>query len=175
MAEFTPERIERAKLFLSRVSVESPDALRARLEETRRNWFGELDGLSAAQQDFKPAPDKWSIREVNLHMTHAMDRVSGLIALLASGTTPQAPTPRMGVVPDDPGAWEKVEQGIRAAFESAKATMTALEGAPNLDTRFPHPIFGPLNCRDWAAFHVLHANVHVDQMKRNKKDDSFPN
>jgi hypothetical protein len=49
------------------------------LETTRKNILEATKGLSEAQWNFKPAPDRWSVAEVMEHIAAAEDMLFGLV------------------------------------------------------------------------------------------------
>src|SRR5579859_2033785 len=59
----------------------SSDVDRARLylQQTQNEVVGATKGLTAAQWNFKPAPDRWSIAEIVEHMVLAQDLILGPI------------------------------------------------------------------------------------------------
>ena len=59
-------------------------------------------------------------------------------------------------------------------FEETLRLIGALRGSENLGKTFPHPVFGPLNMKQWLAFHGLHALDHIHQIERIKNDGAYP-
>lgn len=59
----------------------SPEIERAQkyIEQARIGVIGATIGLSTAQWDFKPAPDRWSIRENLEHIVIVQELVSGIV------------------------------------------------------------------------------------------------
>ena len=51
----------------------------AYLEKTKNGVVDATKGLSDAQWNFKPAPDRWSIAEVVEHLAAAEDMIRGLV------------------------------------------------------------------------------------------------
>ena len=37
---------------------------------------------------------------------------------------------------------------------------------PYLEEKVPHPFFGPLNCKEWAAFQRVHDEDHVQHAQK---------
>src|SRR5215467_2456950 len=52
----------------------------AYLETSKKGVLAATKGLSEAQWNFKPAPDKWSVAECMEHIAAAEDFIRGLIA-----------------------------------------------------------------------------------------------
>ena len=57
---------------------------------------------------------------------------------------------------------------------TAAASRAQLAGSESLAESFPHPIFGPLNLKEWIAFHRIHAFDHIQQIERLKADPAYP-
>lgn len=55
------------------------DHARLYLQQTQSEVVGATKGLTAAQWNFKPAPDRWSIAEIVEHMVLAQDLILGPI------------------------------------------------------------------------------------------------
>src|ERR1700674_3935513 len=49
------------------------------LETTKKNVLEATKGLSEAQWNFKPAPDRWSVAQVMEHIAAAEDFIRGLV------------------------------------------------------------------------------------------------
>src|SRR5260370_2747130 len=49
------------------------------LESTKKNVLEATKGLSEAQWNFKPAPDRWSVAQVMEHIAAAEDFIRGLV------------------------------------------------------------------------------------------------
>lgn len=61
-SSLTPSELEHARLYL---------------QQTQNEVLGATKGLSPAQWNFKPAPDRWSVAEIVEHMVLAQDFVLG--------------------------------------------------------------------------------------------------
>src|SRR5260370_3434196 len=68
------------------------DHARLYLQQTQSLVVGATKGLSKAQWDFKPAPDRWSIAEIVEHMAVAQDFILGPVREQLA----KAPAPREG-------------------------------------------------------------------------------
>lgn len=163
------DRLARARAYIAEHKDDAPDRLAAAMRDTGQRYLDEVTGLSDAELDFSPGEGQWSVRQTCLHVDHAIGRVAGLIPLLAEGTVPDLPTPKPGVLSEDPGDFEEVIGMLKTSFERAADASKSLEGTPDLAALFEHPFFGPLNCREWMAFNVMHLEVHIRQVQRIKK------
>ena len=63
---------------------------------------------------------------------------------------------------------------IVGALEESRMLAVALQKSDNLDKSFPHPIFGPLNLKEWLAFHRIHSMDHIQQIDKIKADPAYP-
>jgi hypothetical protein len=59
-------------------------------------------------------------------------------------------------------------------FEKTVELIGALRSSENPGATFPHPVFGPLNAKEWLAFHQGHAMDHIQQIERIKADGGYP-
>ena len=134
----------------------------ADLVRTSQERFIELaaavpDAISAKQ----PAQGEWSMRELIRHVIGAESLVASLIHDLARGIE----TPRDGglgmTIPDDGRPYASFIEQLRATNAATLAAINDLPPEPNLALKAPHPFFGPLNCREWAAFQRVHDEDHV--------------
>jgi hypothetical protein len=71
----TPAHLDRARMFL---------------QQTQSGIEGAMKGLSEAQWNFKPAPDRWSIAETVEHIVFVQERVLGqILPALAEAPAPE--------------------------------------------------------------------------------------
>jgi DinB superfamily len=113
----------------------------------------------------RPAPGEWSANEVMAHIVSGAAGVGqGIIAVLDSGATPGPVFDRM----------EKAEQTRTAnawwdTFTAERETLFArvgrASGDEHLDITWDHPMFGPLNWREWLLFLRIHDVDHAKQMQ----------
>jgi hypothetical protein len=73
------------------LTAEELDQARLLVEQAHAAVVGATKGLSAAQWNFKPAPDRWSIAENLEHVVNVQDRVLGPV--LDNLTQAPAPSP----------------------------------------------------------------------------------
>lgn len=176
MGDVDEKRAERVKVAFKWINSrkdKSVDELKALFSDRADAYVAETSGLSSKQFDYKPSDTEWSIREVSLHVAHSIAAGGSVIPILAGGTTlPNDVQP--GQMIDDPGDQASIGKSVEVAFAIVLAAMESLEGDPDLDATFKHPFFGPINCRQTAAFNILHLDIHVKQVQRVKGYDSFP-
>lgn len=148
--------------------------------ENLKNFRNGFDKLRIALQnypkqafDFKPAPGKWSIREIIIHMADseavAYSRCRKIIA-----------EPGSGIMVYDQDLWaEELKysiQDIDTALELFAflrvLTVKLLENLPDSkwNNYVLHPERGKVNLDQWLEIYSNHVDVHINQMNRNLSD-----
>ena len=164
------------------------------LTETRNGVTAAIQGLSDAQWNFKPAPDKWSIAQIVEHLAITEDLISRTIlreinTAAASGSQRDTKQVVAMVVakmtdrtvkyhapePVQPtGRWAHSE-ALRHLLDSRAETIALVESTPGLrDHVISHPAFGPLDGYEWALAAAGHAARHTAQILEVKADPNFP-
>jgi uncharacterized damage-inducible protein DinB len=172
--------IERIGSYIRHNATKEPAALRALVERGHAELVASFDGLSPAQATFQPAPNVWSVLQVLDHVVTAKLGVARICARLARGDVP----PGFGREGD-----EQAQDGVtithftsladagaaaQAAHEALLAFIDAIDSATNTEARFAHFLFGPLNCREWAAFQRVHDGDHTGQIGQVRSAPGFP-
>ncbi|HEX3560008.1 MAG TPA: DinB family protein [Pyrinomonadaceae bacterium] len=169
------------------------------IDGTRTRLLESVEGLSGGQQNFRPAPEKWSVAEILEHLSIVERRVARLLGSLvekaeAAGQAEAAGGARRATAPFAPvSIAEFVEQtrtqkitapeNIRptgaalaaslASLRDSRAALQALrprvERVDGHDARFPHPVWGPLNLYQWLAFVGAHEARHLAQINALKE------
>ena len=169
------ERLEQAKAFMAQLRAQSTDEVVAAMQQTKTDFMGEINGLSPEQIDFKPAPDRWSIREIALHVSNSMRNIGYMAMMLGAGQLKMDPKDaKPGALDPDPGDFDQIRKMVDEGFDVSLKQAREADAVANPDATFPHPWFGEFTARDWAVFNVLHGNVHVNQVKKNKDADGYP-
>jgi hypothetical protein len=75
---------------------------------------------------------------------------------------------------DEARSLAELRPRIAAVYEESKRLVTSLLEGEKLEQRFPHPIFGQLNLKEWFAFHRVHAMDHLQQIDKIKADPHYP-
>jgi hypothetical protein len=55
-------------------------------------------------------------------------------------------------------------------FDDTVTFVEALRAHENPGATFPHPVFGPLNAKEWVAFHQVHTMDHIGQIEAIKRE-----
>jgi uncharacterized damage-inducible protein DinB len=171
------------------------DAMLAHLQKTKKALEDATRGLSPAQWNFKPAPDRWSIAETYEHITLGEEFLLGVIQ---KGTAAPA-TPDKKV----PGAMEKDAQiqkmivdrsrkfqapdplkptsrwttdQVRQEFAARRSRSIEFVRTTPEDLRV-HVFAGPageLDAVQWIYFLSGHCERHTAQILEVKADPNFP-
>jgi DinB family protein len=152
-------------------------------------------GLSAEQQCFRCAADRWSVADCVEHITVVEGNILKTIERLLE-TPPPAEKPdtegkdqvvldrvpgRATRVKGPPsampqGRWPNFQESVRE-FEATRERTRRFAAATQGELRafaFPHPFLGPLDCYQWLLFLAAHCERHVRQMEEVKSDPAFP-
>jgi len=165
-------------------------------QTSRDNFLKSISGLSEKQWTFKPAPDRWSVREVAEHITVSESTLFGLVQ--KSMQSPADPAKRelvkgkdqviLAKVPDrsqkfkapeilqPTGRWAS-EADLTKAFEQARQANMDYIRTTNDDLRdhfFDHPVLGPMDGYQWLLLIATHSARHTAQIEEVKADPNFP-
>ncbi|HXM95780.1 MAG TPA: DinB family protein [Candidatus Dormibacteraeota bacterium] len=164
------------------------------LETTKKNILDATKGLSVAQWNFKPGPDRWSVAEVMEHIAAAEDFIRGMVqeqtmkapalpgrdlkktddAVLmmipdrskkAQAPEPLKPTNRFG----------SPEGSVKHFIESRAQTEDFLKNTPDLREHVSDsPLGMKLDAYEWILFIGAHSERHLKQLQEVKADPNFP-
>ena len=183
--------MERAAQFLHRQGEKGLEELEALMRQTAEDWANCLQGVSEAQAAHQPEPGehiptpasgegpKWCAKETIGHFLLSERSLNNTAAGLAGvdpPPDPPLPVRAMGAQSPEYEAMplDGLRQKLAEFFDETTALIGRLDGSRNLDAKFPHPVFGPLNIKEWLAFHRLHAMDHIQQIERIKADAGYP-
>ena len=165
------------------------------LEKTRAGVLAATKGLSEAQWNFKPAPDKWSVAEVAEHIAAAEDFIRGMIqeqAMKAPARTEPADLKALDnmVIQGITDRTNKVQApeplkpsnrfGSPAAslkhFEESRAqTVKFLKETKDLRGHASDsPLGQKLDAYEWVLFIAAHSERHTKQINEVKANPGFP-
>ena len=164
------------------------------LETTKKNVLEATKGLSEAQWNFKPAPDRWSVEQVMEHIAASEDFIRGMLkekvmmapagepgrdvkktddavlAMVPDRTTKaQAPEP---LVPTN--RFGSPEGAIKHFVESRGTTEDFLNTAPGLRDHVTDSPLGKLDGYEFVLFIAAHSERHTKQINEVKADANFP-
>ncbi|MFO1488429.1 MAG: DinB family protein [Verrucomicrobiota bacterium] len=165
------------------------------LEKTRADLFAATKGLSAAQWNFKPATNRWSVAEVTEHIAAAEDflrdmftnKVMTASARAAGEDVKAIDEFVLQAVPDRShkvSAPEPLQPNNRFGspkdslkhFKASRAeTIKALKKTKGLrDHALESPLGKKLDGYQWFLFISAHSERHVKQLNEVKADPAFP-
>jgi hypothetical protein len=167
------------------------------MEDSQKEFLGLVEGLSEAQWNYKPAPDRWSVGEVAEHIVLA----DGLLYASFQKALDSPPNPD----------WEAKTRGKTEFLEKVMVDRTHKAQAPEpiqphgklsheevirrykeiraREIKFiqetdiplkehtadhPFPVFGTLNAYQWFIYIPLHNLRHDQQIAEVKASPGFP-
>lgn len=164
------------------------------LETTKKEVLEATKGLSPAQWNFKPAPDRWSIAECMEHIAAGEDFVRGQIVekVMVAPAAPGRDVAKIdaGIMAFVPARTKKAQapeplkptnrfgspQGSIDHFLEARAkTEDFLRTTAGLrDHATESPAGGMWDAYEWVLFISAHSERHTNQIKEVKADPNFP-
>jgi hypothetical protein len=153
------------------------DDLTTSINRTGTQWAEALDGMSEQQAEFQPAGE-WCSKEVLGHLITANRGINQTIADMAGVESPRS-AERAKAMGEIAAEYENMSVAelrgeVRDIFSEITILMSSLAGNDQLEQTFPHPLFGPLNLKEWFAFHRVHAMDHIQQLDKIKADPAYP-
>ncbi len=134
-----------------------------------------VDGLPEGSVDYKPAPDKWSIREILVHLadSEANSYVRARKIIAESGSA---------ITAYDQDLWtqklfysEMKPDDALALFRLLRKNMVPVLERLSADAwhnYIVHPESGKITLQDWIQLYIDHVDNHIHQMNRNLYDFS---
>src|SRR6202158_5170826 len=166
------------------------------LESTKKCVLDATKGLSDAQWNFKPAPDRWSIAQVMEHLAAAEDMLRGLNQeqVMKSPAVPVRSAEEMKkgdesvltMVPDrthkaqapEPlkpsNRFGSPEAAQKHFVESRAATEEYLKSTSGLRAHLGDSPLGKLDGYEFVLFIAAHSERHTKQMLEVRADPNFP-
>ena len=176
-SKLTPAERERATTYLA---------------ETRERWLRTMHGLSSAQLQYKPAPDRWSVAECLEHIIivegFLIARIETMLQQAPDSTTPTMRDDDMlrwvvnretrvkgpeRLMPTARWPQDKLLPAFEAVRQCSSKFAATFQGELRQHT-FPHPIFGPCDCYQWLLFLGAHGERHRLQAEEVMADSAFP-
>ncbi len=165
------------------------------LTQTRDNLLRATSGLSPAQMQFKPAPDRWSVADCLEHLITVENRcyegLSNALREPADSAKRSAFDDRddelLQIVTDrssrrqapeaihPSGRWPQ-DQLVRE-FQAARKRTIDLAATTECDPRqhfFAHRAFGDLDCYQWMLLVAAHGDRHRAQIEEVIASPNFP-
>jgi uncharacterized damage-inducible protein DinB len=186
-----------ATLAAAPLSQHERDFAMSQLHATRKMFLDSIAGLSRAQWNFKPSPDRWSIAQCAEHIALTEDSLFRLVTqkILKSPATPEkkaevrdkdelvmqtvANRDHKLQAPESlrpTGRWPTEESLVRHFKESRDRTIAYVE-TTNEDLRshfMEHPAYKLLDAYQWILLIAAHTERHTKQILEVKADPRFP-
>lgn len=168
------------------------------VEQAQTRFAASVEGLSEAQEQFRPSSDAWTVAEIVEHVSVVDDQFLRLTHKLlkqaeALGVAAR-PDRRIGPVsltqaaershekfkaPDSalPRGGQRVTESLAKARQSVDgifALRPRLEATDLSQVTYLHPAFGPLNLYEWLVLVGVHADRHRGQIEAAKASPGFP-
>ena len=165
------------------------------LEQTRANVLKATRGLSEAQWNFKPAPDRWSVAEVTEHIAAAEDYIFGMVKDKVMSAPPRSEATDvkaidefvLRAVPDRSKKAQAPEplkptnrfgspkDSLKHFKESRDKTIAFVKETKDLREHAVDSPFGKkLDAYEWTLFISAHSERHTKQIEEVKADPNFP-
>ena len=166
------------------------------LHAGRKLLLDAVAGLSEAQWNFKPAPDRWSVAEVAEHITLAEDFLfNASQQILTSPATPEKKAEvqgkdeivltktldrsRKGTAPEPlvPSHKWASHQEMMEQYKKSRDRTIAYVSSTQDELRahfYKHPAYDLLDAYQWLLFMAAHSERHILQLKEVKADPNFP-
>jgi hypothetical protein len=167
------------------------------LEESRKEFLAAIDGVTAEQWKWKPAPERWSVGETAEHIVLAEALLFGNVQkAIASPPNPaweektkgktefieRVMAPRLGkatapepIVPSGRMTQAQVRETFlkqRVEIEKfARETEVALK---EYTVEHPFAVFNTLNAYQWLIYAPLHTERHDKQIAEVKATQGYP-
>jgi len=170
------------------------DRAMSSLHATRKQFLDETAGLSDAQWNFKPAPDRWSIAECAEHIVLTEEALFQMVQKVLKSPA----VPGTDLSANDEAVMKMIVDRSRKAqaAESLKPTHRWKTRAELIDhfkkirdehIAFirdtqedlrahvsPHPVFHQLDAYQWILLMAGHSERHVAQIREVKADPKYP-
>jgi len=182
------EQTQQALSYMRHQGAKSIADLAALMERTAFDCARCLEGISEEQASFKPAlsrspersegvaegaGEEWSVKEVLGHMLVSGAGVNREVANLVAGQPPVQEA-RMGVVAGADRPIDELRRRLAELWAETARLVATLPEEGSVERTWEHPLFGPLNSKEWIAFQRIHALDHVQQIEQIKAAPSYP-
>ncbi len=167
------------------------------LEDSRKEFLAAIDGVSAEQWKWKPAPERWSVGETAEHIVLAEGMLFGNVQkAIASPPNPaweektkgktefieRVMAPRLGkatapepIVPSGKMTQAEVrETFLRQHLEIEKFARDTQVALKEYTVEHPFPVFNTLNAYQWLIYAPLHTERHDKQIAEVKATPGYP-
>jgi hypothetical protein len=156
--------VERVTSYIRHQGAKSPKAIADLVAAGQAKLLDAIAGVTEDQAVRQPAEGEWSLRELMLHVVAAEGSVAGMIAKISAGEALQASDPNRAIGmqrADDGITFGQLLDELHKVNDRTLMAVRAIPSSVDLDVKPPHPFFGPLNVKEWAAFQRIHDEDHA--------------
>jgi hypothetical protein len=179
--------VQMVRTLLRSLGEKDLDELARFMRETAGQWDACLVGVTEEQAMLRPSLTDpvakpwsgegagWCVKEVVSHYLVTERSLNNTVAELAGVPAPDpsaAEVRQMGVtsLEYDSLPAQELRRELARFFDDTVTFVDALRGHENPEATFPHPVFGPLNAKEWLAFHQVHTMDHIGQVEAIKRE-----
>jgi len=178
MTQQATDPIQQGLAYMRHQGAKSLADLKGIIERTSEDWVRCLEGMSERQATFAPEGE-WCAKEVIGHVLVTNRGINEQIIEMAEIEPPIPSHEKVQAMGETSEADEQVpiddlRLKIGEVFGETTTLAASLDASKKLEQAFPHPIFGPLNLKEWIAFHRIHAMDHIQQIDKIKADPAYP-
>lgn len=160
------------------------------MERTRERLRARLDGIEDGKERVRLSEDSWSVAEIAEHLAIIEERLSKLFPVMIAKAEAGG-LRRTEDQPFKPVSLEAILERSRqekytapetarptgelslaaslARLDNSRASIVALrsrlEALDLTSTRYPHPVFGPMDAYQWLIFIAAHESRHLRQIE----------
>ena len=165
---------ERVLSYIKHQAAKSTPALRDVVQHGHDQVMGLLAGMSDEQAGFKPSVEEWSVFQVLQHASEAGRRTARGCVMLAAGEELNK-IERVGQIRNEPfTSLGQARAALDVGHQELLDFVDSLSSETNGEATLDHPFFGPLNCREWAAFQRIHDGDHAGQIEQITSAVGYP-
>ena len=170
------------------------EALWKDLENVRTQLLEEVERLSQAQADWRPAEEEWSVGEILHHVTLAEIGTGKLTSkLLREAPQPLPPFPADLVAfqplpPPPPGPakapevvyperghrLERLLADLKTTHDRSRESVERMAAVDPRGLRWRHPALGEMDLAQWWMLQARHEADHLQQLRGVKATKGFP-
>jgi hypothetical protein len=153
------------------------------LDKTRDGVLEATRGLSPAQMNFKPAPERWSVAEVTEHLAATEPFLMNLILtqVMTAPARAEATDVKaidnfvLKAIPDRTNRFNTPADSLQQFKDGRAKTLAFLKTTKDLrDHALDSPLGQKLDAYQWVLFIAAHSERHTKQLLEVKADPNFP-
>lgn len=148
----------------------APSAIIDSVREKQDELMALLRSVDAERALRRPAEGEWCMHELASHGAFTERLIGSLVRHMSRGSVPPPEDLEgagIGMLPAElAGSYAEALTALEQANRGLIDALRDLPADPNVQMKLPHPIFGPLNCLEWAAFQRVHDLDHIQHARK---------